>query len=146
MLAQIVKLISVEDHPNAERLSINTFHKFDETEPTIVVSNKLDDGSHRYKVRQPLLFIEDGAIVPDYILKDGYWDEEKGQGILAGSKGNRVKPTNFRGIKSMGLVIPMISKSHDGYLMIDCEKFSGLVWEGEDLADRLGIVHKDSVK
>jgi RNA ligase (TIGR02306 family) len=105
-----MRIDSVEDHPNADRLSLNKIRGY------IAVSNKTVDHAqgesnptfvHRYRAGDLVIYVPEGAVVPDRLLKRfGYWDEDKQQGILAGSKGNRVKAVKLRGIVSQGLIFP----------------------------------------
>ncbi len=61
-----------------------------------VVANRRDDGSFRWAVDQLVVYVPEGTIVPDDVLQErGYWNEEKGAGLLEGKKGNRVKMRRF---------------------------------------------------
>jgi RNA ligase (TIGR02306 family) len=105
-----MRIDDVLDHPNADRLSLNKIRGF------VAVSNKTVDHAqgesqvdfvHRYKAGDLVIYVPEGAVVPDRLLQRyGYWDEEKQKGILAGSKGNRVKAVKLRGIISQGLIFP----------------------------------------
>lgn len=97
----LVRIERVEDHPNAERLSLMYFKEY------VTISSKLDDGSPRYKVDDLVAYVPEGAVVPDDLLKDGFWNEKDNKGILAGSKGNRVKAMRLRGILSQGIMFPV---------------------------------------
>lgn len=99
----VEEIVSVTDHPDADKLSIVQIRGFH------CVSGKLEDGSHRYKVGDLVVYVPEGAVVPDYLLRDGYWNAEKGQGILAGSKGNRVKALKLRGFVSQGIIFPVLT-------------------------------------
>jgi len=143
---KIRRVKSVIDHPNADRLSLNTVDGF------TVISNKHEDGSHRYKVGDGVIYIPENAIVPEWLLRHGYWNEEKGVGFLAGSQGNRVKPVKLRGIVSEGIIFP-IEESGSlhvmevrlfGKLLLDLIPVSGFVPDEENpykanLASELGI-------
>ena len=104
----VCRVINVVDHPDAEKLSLVTFTtepRLDSNEtnfPTLV-SAKLADGTPRYKVGQWCVFLPENAILPEWLLKKmDFWDEAKGKGTLAGSKGNRVKMRRFAGFESKG--------------------------------------------
>lgn len=57
-----------------------------------VIANRKEDGTFRWKENEIAVFISEGSIIPDNILKErGYWDEGKDRGLLDGSKRNRVK-------------------------------------------------------
>lgn len=88
----------VEDHPNADRLSLVGVRGYN------CVSAKLEDGSHRYKVGDKVVYIPEGAVVPDWLLKKGFWNEKEDKGFLAGSKGNRVKAIKLRDVISQGIL------------------------------------------
>lgn len=104
----VCRVLKVEDHPDASKLSLVTFTtsaRLDDTETTFptLVSAKLEDGSPRYKVGDWCVFLPENAILPEWLLKKmDFWDEAKGKGTLAGSKGNRVKMRRFAGFESKG--------------------------------------------
>lgn len=112
----ILPIDKVEDHPQADRLSLNHIRGY------VAVSNKLDDGSHRYRKGQLVAYVPEGAVVPHSLLKTrGYWDEKKDKGFLAGKDGDRVKAISLRGVLSQGLIFPLIEdhyfatgEYHDG--------------------------------
>ena len=100
----LVQIESVEDHPNADRLSLVRMNNLG----YLAITNKLDDGSHRYKPGDVACYIPSASILPDNILiKLNMWNSETNKGILAGSDGNRVKPLKLRGIFSEGLLYPI---------------------------------------
>lgn len=95
----ILTVDDVYDHPNADRLSILRIRGYE------AIANKHPDGTHRYEKGEPIIYVPEGAVVPDQHLQErGYWSEKDGKGILAGSRGNRVKAINLRGVLSQGLV------------------------------------------
>lgn len=112
----ILPIDKVENHPNADRLSLNHIRGF------VAVSNKNEDGSHRYRAGQLVAYVPEGAVLPASLLKArGYWDDAKGKGFLAGEKGDRVHAINLRGVASRGLIFPLIEdaffatgEDHDG--------------------------------
>jgi RNA ligase (TIGR02306 family) len=132
----IVRITKVEDHPNADRLSLNYFREY------ITISAKLEDGSHRYKEGDLVVYVPVGAIVPEWLLKKGFWDEKNHKGILAGSKGNRVKDLKIRGVLSQGIMFSV--NTFDGF---DPDKHFAFVYdfpegnihEGMDVSISLGI-------
>jgi RNA ligase (TIGR02306 family) len=109
----------VVDHPNADRLSLIKIGGY------TCISAKLEDGSHRYKQGDYVVYVPEGAVVPEYLLKPGFWSEEKGKGILAGSNGDRVKALKLRGIFSQGILFPV---DKPDYFEHDCLLTNG---EGE---------------
>lgn len=98
----------IEDHPNADRLSIIRIHDY------LCISAKLEDGSHRYSVGDLIVYVPEGAVVPEYLLKPGFWNENTGKGILAGANGDRVKAMKLRGIISQGILFPVETEYPDG--------------------------------
>lgn len=107
----------VEDHPNADRLTLNWVNG------DCVISNRKEDGSARYSAGDVVAFVPEGALLPDQLMKDyGYWDPERDCGFLDGPGHNRVKSRKLRGIETKGLVLPVPD-----------------ITVGEDLTERLGI-------
>jgi RNA ligase (TIGR02306 family) len=95
----VLRIDDVYDHPNADRLSILRVRGYE------AIANKHDDGSHRFLKGEPIIYVPEGAVVPERHLKErGYWNAEQGKGLLAGSQGNRVKAIKLRGVLSQGLV------------------------------------------
>jgi RNA ligase (TIGR02306 family) len=73
----------------------------------LAISAKLEDGSHRYKPGDHVVYIPSQSVLPEFLLKEmGFWNSETNKGTLAGSKGDRVKPMRLRGIFSEGLLYP----------------------------------------
>ena len=133
----------VEDHPDADRLSIIKIGGY------LCISAKVEnlDGTlrHRYQVGDLVVYVPEGAVVPEYILREGFWSEKDNKGILAGSKGDRVKAKRLRGIFSQGLLlgVEMEEKSAVGGsnrgAIIGKDGEYVLVREGQDVAEDLGI-------
>ena len=121
--AIVLRVSKVEQHPNAPHLDMVYFHHYPG-----VVSMKLEDGSPRYKEDELVVYITEGSIVPEYLLRQGFWDEEKNIGLLSGPQGNRVKASNFRGIRSHGILFPLSV----------AEKFIPLE-NGQDISEVLGV-------
>lgn len=122
----VVRVESVIDHPNADRLSIIKLVNLGYT----CISAKLDDLSHRYKVGDLVAYIPSSSVLPPDLLQImGFWDSEAERGTLSGSNGNRVKPMKLRGIFSEGLLYP--------FYMINIASKSDNVLS--DVSDILGI-------
>lgn len=99
---RVFRIDDVREHPNADRLTINRIKGYE------AISNKLEDGSWRYQPDDLVLYIPEGAVVPEAILKTlNMWDAENGKGMLAGSKGDRVKAIKLRKVLSQGLIMPV---------------------------------------
>ena len=89
--------ISIESHPDADAIEIA---KINGTEYVSIVRKDAE-----MKTGDVVIYIPEQAIVPESILREmGLWDDEKGKGGLAGSKGDRVKAIRLRGVLSQGLV------------------------------------------
>jgi RNA ligase (TIGR02306 family) len=133
----VVRVATVMDHPNADRLSIITLEGMGFT----CISAKLTDGAHRYAVDDLVVYIPSDSVLPEWLLKHmGFWNDELGKGTLAGSAGDRVKPMRLRGVFSDGVLYP----AQDGWdppkpVMVLRE--TGMRWfdVGEDAAEHLGI-------
>jgi RNA ligase (TIGR02306 family) len=96
----------VEEHPNADKLNIVKIDGF------TLIAGKLEDGSPRYKVGDVVIYVPEAAVVPDWLLRQGFWDEENDRGILSGPFFNRVKAVRLRGIFSQGILFPVQSGEH----------------------------------
>ena len=88
--ARITQVTSVR--PLGNNLSVVTVEGSD----CLVVANRKEDGTFRWQVHEPVVYVPEGAIVPDDVLQErGYWDTEKNRGLLEGKKHNRVKMRRF---------------------------------------------------
>ena len=97
----ILKVDEVLDHPNADRLSLIKIRDY------ITISAKLEDGSHRYKKDDLVIYVPENSIVPENLLKEGFWNEDKNKGMLSGKNGDVVKPVRLRGTLSEGILFPL---------------------------------------
>lgn len=98
MTAVIQTIQTVE--PYGENLSIVTT-----SEGYQVIANKREDGSFRWSPGEACVYVSEGSIIPEDVLKErGYWDEEKDRGLLDGGKRNRVKMKKLAGFESRGLL------------------------------------------
>ena len=135
---EVTRVLAVEDHPNADRLSLVTVMGY------LAISDK-PDGKPRYAAGDLVVYISEAALLPEGILrKMGFWDAEKGKGSLAGGNGNRVKAMRLRGIFSLGLLYPVV----DGAIEIPVftndvgdlgSSYYLTVAEGDDVGSELGI-------
>jgi len=95
----VLPIDDVYDHINADKLSICKIRGYE------AITAKDENGNHRFAAGEYIIYVPENSVVPLDVLKDrGYWDEEKNQGLLAGSQGNRVKAIRLRGQLSLGLV------------------------------------------
>ncbi len=95
----VVVVDSIEDHPTSSGLSVVKLAGH------TVVTMKNEDGTFRFTNGEAVVYVPENAIVPDHLLQStGFWDTEKNKGLLAGSKGNRVKGRKFGAVASEGLI------------------------------------------
>ena len=98
---KVLRILKKAEHPYASRLTIYNIGGYN------CISNKLEDGSDRYNIGDLVVYIPENALLPEWLLKRmGFWDEEKGKGVLAGKGGNRVRPLKLRNIYSEGVLYP----------------------------------------
>ena len=133
----VVRVTKVEHHPNADRLSLVYFRGF------TTISAKLEDGSHRYNEGDLVVYVPEGAVVPEYLLRQGFWDDTKNKGMLTGPKGDRVKAIRLRGIISQGIMFPVedvtLAPNPEGWVVNEFgEKMTA--YEGTDVAEHLGVI------
>ena len=114
--------ITILPHPNAEKLELAQ-----------VADYRCVIGKDLYKTGDLVAYIPEAAVIAEDQLKFfGYWNEEQNKGLLAGSKGDRVKAVKLRGEVSQGLVFPVDKIA----------KYLGkpdLFIVGDDVAPLLGI-------
>lgn len=118
---KVVKIDKVENHPNADRLTLNYIGGY------VCISNKLEDGSPRYKEGDLVIYIPENALMPKWMLQRlDMWDFENDKGRLNGKDGNKVKPLKLRGIYSEGILYPAETiKEHDEGLNTDLPEAYG---------------------
>jgi RNA ligase (TIGR02306 family) len=147
---KVVRIDDVVDHPDADRLSLNKIGGF------VAISNKhaprlgVNSWIHRYQPGQLVVYVPEGAVVPLDVLKQHGYTDADGNGILAGSKGNRVKAIKLRGIVSQGLIFSIEQFEDINVLSrpgsLDPDMLGPLsVREGDDVAEWLGIVKYEPV-
>jgi RNA ligase (TIGR02306 family) len=133
---KVRRIDAVEDHPDADRLSICTILGYR------AITAKNEDGSHRYQTGDLIIYVPEAAVVPHDLLKRyGYWNEEKDTGMLAGKQGDRVKIIRLRGVYSQGLVWPLPTPDEDFGVFdeIDRAGYDIYFTEGSDVAELFGI-------
>jgi RNA ligase (TIGR02306 family) len=139
----VVKVKEVVDHPNADRLSIVRLDGLEYT----CISAKLDDGTHRYKSGDFVVYIPSAALLPEWLLKEmGFWNQDNNVGTLAGSNGNRVKPLRLRGIFSEGVLYPtmpmnLVTNACMIAIAVSYDSNDGMpmLYLGDDASEVLGI-------
>lgn len=85
-----------------------------------IVANRTEHGDFRWKVNEPVVYVPEGAIVPDDVMQErGYWNDDKKRGLLEGKKNNLVKMRRFGPeedrVESRGLLF----KVEDAHLLFD---------------------------
>lgn len=115
MTARIATVSGVRLH--GDTLTIVTVADGDATHE--VVANLKDDGTTRWAEGEILVYVAEGSLVPEDVLRErGYWDDArnsgKGGGMLEGNKGNRVKMRRFAGFESRGLLFKTFQTSFMG--------------------------------
>lgn len=94
----VLPIDSVYDHPGADRLSICRIRGYE------AITAKDEMGNHRFVAGELVVYVPENAVIPLDVLKDRGYCNENGQGMLAGSQGNRVRAIRLRGVVSQGLV------------------------------------------
>lgn len=95
MPAIVGQVTNVEQHPESENLDVVTING------KINVANRPEPNQPRYKVGDYAVVLEDGLILPEWLLKElDMWDHAKNKGGLAGNKGNRTKGRKIAGVFS----------------------------------------------
>lgn len=103
------RIKKVIPHPQADRLNVN-YVDIDGGE-VICVSNKTQDDEQRYYEGDLVVYIPEGYILSENLLKKlDMWNEEEDKGVLAGPYGNVVKNIKLRGVLSQGVLFPVSSE------------------------------------
>jgi len=124
---KVVKIFIFE-HPNADALEIGRIGDPDGFQ--VVVKKGL------YKTGDLVVYVPENSVVPEWVLKKYlFWSEEKGKGMLAGSKGDRVKMVKLRDVPSLGICIPVERETTPTYHSLEGRE----VFVGDDVAEVLGI-------
>jgi hypothetical protein len=140
MTARIARVADVRRH--GDSLTIVTVQDGDQTHE--VVANLQEDGSPRWAKDETVVYVSEGSIVPEDVLRDrGYWDEGRGKGLLEGKRGDRVKMRRFAGFESRGLLF----RTRPGSFMGETFDFVDRAGHpsrgsrlGDDVSEHLGIV------
>jgi hypothetical protein len=134
-----VLITAIKDvRPHGDNLSIITVDGHE------VVANRREDGNFRWVPDEVAIYVPEGVVIPDDVLRErGYFDEERGKGLLEGKKGNRVKMRRFAGHESRGLLFKVVSGepgTSAGDWLVERGKGQIAVALGDDVAEFLGIV------
>lgn len=142
MTATIKRVATVEDHPKKPQ-SVSVVRTVDGVQFVAQKMDKLDGAVPRYAVGQLVTFVADASLVPEYLLRKGYWLEDEGKGMLKGSKGDRVKAGNFSEVMSDGIHFAVESRPDsadvDEFYVANEANEHLTVHEGDDVSGFLGI-------
>jgi tRNA-binding EMAP/Myf-like protein len=140
MTARIATVAGVRRH--GEKLTIVTVKDGEATHE--VVANLQDDGTPRWTEGETVVYVTEGSIVPEDVMKErGYWNEERGRGYLDGNRHDRVKMRRMGGYESRGLLFKTRQGSFMGESItyVDRQGHPSLgVLTGQDVSGHLGIV------
>lgn len=105
MTARIATVSNVRRH--GDNLTIVTIADGDNVHE--VVANLDDDGAPRWAKDEIAVYVAEGSLIPEDVLRErNYWDEAgnggKGKGEFEGKQGNRVKMRRFAGFESRGVL------------------------------------------
>jgi RNA ligase (TIGR02306 family) len=122
---QVLRLDSVEPHPNADRLDIAQIGGY----RSIVPKNT-------YRTGDLVIYIPESAVVPQWLMED-----QGLVGMLSGSQKNRVRPVRLRGIFSEGIVVPLtvLEKVDDISAVLGITKYEPPV--PTHMAGQVGALH-----
>jgi hypothetical protein len=139
MTARIARVADVRRH--GDSLTIVTVADGDLTHE--VVANLQEDGSPRWAKDEIVVYVSEGSIVPEDVLRERqYWDEAKGKGELGGNRGDRVKMRRFAGFESRGLLFRTRAGGFMGHpvTFVDRDGHPSLgVRIGDDVSAHLGV-------
>jgi hypothetical protein len=118
----VVRIERVEQHPTAEHLNVNYF-----SDPELgelqTVSDKKEGGVSRYAAGDLAVFYPHHTVLPaDYVKFIGYVDANGEPALDAPKNPCRVRASNFKGVRSMGILVPVKTENDsricDGWLIV----------------------------
>jgi RNA ligase (TIGR02306 family) len=131
-----IQQIFITPHSNADSLEIGNIGSPDGWQVVV----KKD----QYKTGDLVAYVGENAVVPEWVLrKYGFWNEAQNKGMLAGSKGNRVKAVRLRQEFSLGICIPteqFTCITSNIYAVSPPYLEGQMVLEGTDVTELLGII------
>jgi len=93
--ALIGRVTDVQPHPNSDKLDIVSIGG------KTNIADRPAPGVPRYEIGDYAVILVENLILPERLLKRmELWNEERGRGYLAGSKGNRTKARKIADIVS----------------------------------------------
>jgi RNA ligase (TIGR02306 family) len=127
-----VKKIFIREHPNADKLEIGNIGHPDGHQVVV--------GKGQYLTGDLVAYIGENAVVPEWVLKrNNFWNDIKNKGMLAGTKGNRVKAVRLRDVFSLGICIPVINDNGEQIILNEASD-AVHVNVDMDVAEILGVV------
>lgn len=124
---------SIIPHPNADRLAIAKVRGHQ------AIVGIDENGAFPFFPGDWVGVIEPDSVVPEAILRTiGLWDDEKGKGMLAGTKGTRVKPKKLRGINSTAVLL------HFDEIIKHSTNHHDELSLGDDMADDIGVTRYEA--
>ncbi len=141
----VVRIENVTHTPDSDKLSNVHIGGF------VCVSAKFENGDHRYRPGELVVYIPEGALLPRWMLERLNFIGKDGKGMLAGPDGNRVKAKRLRGQLSQGVLYPVtnVSSSINPDARPSVVNFSnGMIMDvdvGTDVAEFLEIVKYEPV-
>lgn len=138
---------SIETHPTQPHNSVVKAAGYS------IVTMKNEDGSFRFARGELVVIVPENAVIQERQLREtGFWNEEKGKGYLAGSKGNRVKGRVVDGVPSEALIWSIeslggsthkpVNEDDRRHVILPYPKNEhqiGVFYRRDDLAEFLGI-------
>jgi RNA ligase (TIGR02306 family) len=129
----LIQKIFIRPHSNADALEIGNIG--DPNGWQVICRKGL------YKTGDLVAFISENSVVPEWVLKNyGFWNEERNKGLLAGSKGDRIKMVKLRGEPSLGICIPVVKYDTPTGYSIMTNTGEREVFEGQDVAEFLNVI------
>lgn len=129
-----VQPIFTKPHSNADKLELGNIGS-PEGWQVVIAKDRFVSGDM-------CAYIGENAVVPEDILKYyGYWNTEKDKGLLAGSKGDRVKAVRLRDEFSLGIVLPVIECKEGWYKFPHTseDQLTGYFKLDDDVSEILGV-------
>ena len=123
--ARILTISQAQPVPNSDRLTVYRVLGYD------AVSANEEDESPRFKEGERVIYVAEGAQVPENMLKlHGFWgyrkDRDCEMGMLSGPNGDVVKPVTLRGQMSTGLLWKLPTELKDHPDTTDVSEYFGI--------------------
>lgn len=134
-----IKLNPKPDHHRADiiRLTAEDFHVHTNADNLVIIKlarYQLVTRKEEFKPGDLAVFIQPDSVVPQTEPFKFIWESYVGLDGIAPAKLRRVTVRKFRGEWSEGLLMPLSEVMDNG-------KYNGILQEGQDVSDLLGITH-----